>query len=237
MQGHNSGAHLSISVDRDDETAPIEAKNDRDFGLQCLRREKTVALCLEVRSFGLRREQRLETHKSHCLDAALHALLLGWTLLSERVWDVDRAIDYLTTRTEVDPARIGAMGESGGGTIAVYAAALLPRLAFAMPACGFCSFRGGILRIPHCADNYVPGLLNVAEMSDVLGLFAPKPLVVVAGDPDPYYPLAEVERAYGDVEAIYRAAGAADRCRLVVGREGHRFYADAGWSALEGMVA
>lgn len=93
------------------------------------------------------------------------------------------------------------------------------------------------MAIYHCADNYVPGLLPVAEMADIMGLFAPPPLVLVAGREDPIFPIAATRRAFRALQRIYRAAGAPDRCRLVVGPEGHRFYADLAWPVLEKLLA
>src|SRR5690606_13829006 len=134
------------------------------------------------RSLGLRREQHQEKVSSHgCQDAVMHALMLGRTVAGERVYDVDRGIDYLTSRGDVDMKRIGVMGNSGGGTVTINAAAVLPRISFAMPSCSFCTYADSIMSIYHCADNYIPGILQYAEASDVMGLFAPKPLVVVTG--------------------------------------------------------
>jgi len=229
LQGHSTGMHNSIAVDRDDNAKPITVEGDRDFGLGCMRRG-IAALCIEQRSFGERRElvqKHIATHGCH--DATMHALQLGRTLLGERVWDVDRGIDYLAARGDADMKRIGVMGNSGGGTISVFAAALLKRIRIAMPSCYFCTFRGGIMSIYHCMDNYVPGLLNHAECADVMGLFAPRPVVVVAGKTDDIFPIAEVQKAFRSLKRIYTAAGAADRCHLVVGPEGHRFYADLAW--------
>ncbi|MBN2583522.1 MAG: acetylxylan esterase [Planctomycetes bacterium] len=229
LQGHSTGMHNSIAVDRDDNTKPIKVEGDRDFGLGCMERG-LAALCIEQRAFGERREtvqKQIATHPCH--DATMHALMLGRTLMGERVWDVDRGIDYLASRGDVDMRRLGVMGNSGGGTISTFAAALLPRLRIAMPSCYFCTFRDSIMSIYHCMDNYIPGLLQYAEMADVLGLFAPRPVVVVAGREDPIFPIAGVRKAFKDLKRIYAAAGAADRCRLVVGPEGHRFYADLAW--------
>jgi len=232
VQGHSTGMHNSIGVEREDETQRIRIAGDRDFALGCMK-HGIAALCIEQRSFGLRREQvQKMVAQSGCQDAAMHALMLGRTLMGERVFDVDRGIDYLATRDDVDMRRIGVMGNSGGGTITVFSAALLPRLAFAMPSCYFCTFRDSIMSIHHCVDNYVPNLLLVAEMADVLGLFAPKPVVVVAGKDDPIFPVRAVRRAFRDLQRIYTAAAAEDRCKLVVGPEGHRFYADLAWPKL-----
>jgi hypothetical protein len=125
--------------------------------------------------------------------------------------------------------RVGIMGNSGGGTTTVFSAALLDRLAFAMPSCYFCTFEASIMSIHHCLCNYVPGLLREAEMADVLGLFAPRPVVIVAGEEDAIFPIEATGREFERLRTIYAAAGAADACRLVVGSGGHRFYADDAW--------
>jgi len=232
LQGHSTGMHVSIGVQREDETQPFDSPGDRDFALGCLARG-IAALCIEQRSFGERREQvqkKISTHGCH--DAAMQALLLGKTLIGERVYDVDRGIDYLAARGDADMRRIGVMGNSGGGTTTIYAAALLSRLAFAMPSCAFCTFRDSIGSIYHCADNYVPGILKVADMGDVLGLFAPRPVVVVAGKDDDIFPISGVRTAFEQLRRIYAAAGAEDACRLVVGAGGHRFYAADAWPGM-----
>lgn len=231
LQGHTSGMHHSIGL-RENEGGAMAIDGDRDYALGCMRRG-IAALCLEQRSFGERRERLQERRSFHndCHDAAMRALMLGRTLLGERVYDVDRALDYLASRGDVDMDSIGVMGNSGGGTVGIYAAALLDRVAFAMPSCAFCTFADSLLTVHHCTDNYVPGLYLDADLPDILGLFAPRPAVIVAGRNDPIFPLRGVRRAYRRLRAIYAAAGAEDRLRLVVGAEGHRFYADQAWSA------
>ena len=232
VQGHTTGMHHSIAVERDDNSIPMEIAGDRDFGLQCMERG-IGALCIEQRSFGERCELVQEQVSTHgCHDAAMHALMLGRTLIGERVFDVDRGLDYLESRDDVDWSRIGIMGNSGGGTISLFSSALLPRITHAMPSCYFCTFRDSIMSIYHCADNYVPGLLKYAEMADVMGLFAPRPAVLVCGAEDTIFPVDATRRAFSDLQAIYRAAGAPDRCHLIVGADGHRFYADDAWPVM-----
>ena len=232
LQGHTTGMHVSIGVEREDETKTIDVPGDRDFALGCMARG-VAALCIEQRSFGERREQVQQQVSSHgCHDAAMQALLAGKTLIGERVTDVERGIDYLATRGDADMRRVGVMGNSGGGTTAIYAAALLSRLAFAMPSCSFCTFRDSIGAIYHCADNYVPGILKVADMADLLGLFAPRPVVVVAGRDDSIFPIDGVRSAFEQLRRIYAAAGAEDACHLVVGEGGHRFYAADAWPVM-----
>lgn len=232
LQGHTTGMHVSIAVERDDETKPLKVEGDRDFALGCMRRG-IAALCIEQRSFGERREQKQAQVSSHgCHDATMQALLLGRTLIGERVFDVDRGIDYLAWRGDADMRSIGVMGNSGGGTVTLFSAALLPRIAFAMPSCYFCTFRESIMSIYHCADNYIPGLLKYAEMADIMGLFAPKPVVIVAGRRDPIFPFGATRRAFRDLRKIYDACGAGNRCHLAVGDGGHRFYAADAWPVM-----
>ena len=236
LQGHSTGMHVSIARAWENESEPFSVAGDRDFALGCLARG-VAALCIEQRSFGERREQVQQQVSPHgCHDAVMQALLLGKTLVGERVYDVDRGIDYLASRGDVAMDRVGIMGNSGGGTTTIYAAALLPRLAFAMPSCSLCTFADSIMAIYHCGDNYVPGILKYADMSDVLGLFAPRPVVVVAGREDPIFPIAGVRQAFEHLRSIYTACGADDHCHLVVGDEGHRFYAAQAWPVMLGEM-
>jgi hypothetical protein len=58
----------------------------------------------------------------------------------------------------------------------------------------------------------------------------------VAGKDDPIFPVWGVRKAFRRLKAIYRACGAEDRCRLVIGDGGHRFYADKAWPVLLKMI-
>ena len=116
--------------------------------------------------------------------------MIGW-----RVWDVMRTIDYIATRAELDRSRVGCMGISGGGTVTVFAAALEPRIRAAMVSGYLNTFRDSVGSLAHCIDNYVPGILNWAEMHDVAGLIAPRPLFVESGEKDNIFPIKPASRA------------------------------------------
>ena len=66
-------------------------------------------------------------------------------------------------------------------------------------------------------------------MGDLAAIIAPRKLVVVAGSEDELFPIAGVRKVYDVIERIYFAAGAAGKCRLVVGNGPHRFYAADAW--------
>ncbi len=167
----------------------------------------------------------------------MQALALGRTLIGERVFDVDRGIDYLAARGDADMSRIGLMGHSSGGTAAMFAAAVLKRLAFVMPVSYFCTFADSFMARRHCMCCYLPHIMEYAEMADVMGLFAPKPVIAVNGDADELFPIRPTRKAFRDLKRIYAAAGAPHGCRLVVGHGGHRFFADAAWGELEKVLA
>ncbi len=235
LQGHTTGMHNSIGLDYD-EAAPMETDGDRDFGIGCMARG-VAALCLEQRSFGQRREFIQPQSLDYlCHQAAMNALMLGTSLLAERIFDVDRAIDYLAARGDADMSRVGVMGNSGGGTTTLFAAALLPRVRAAMPSCSFSTFQASIQSMFHCVCNYVPGILQVAEMGDVAGLVAPRPLVVVSGKEDGIFPLGPAQAEFARTQTIYEALGASGRCRHVIGAGGHRFYAEEAWPVMKGMM-
>lgn len=237
LQGHSTGMHNSVGLDRETESMAVAVEGDRDFALGCLERG-IAALCIEQRSLGERAETKQQRKFFHngCHDAAMRSLMLGRTLLGERVFDVARGLDLLAATPGIDRRRIGIMGNSGGGTVALYAAALLPRIAFVMPSCCLCTYRESILSIYHCSDNYVPGLALDVELADVAALVAPRPLVAVAGTSDEIFPLHGVRRCFDAVKSVYQQLGAADQARLVVGPDGHRFYAALAWAEAAQIV-
>jgi hypothetical protein len=67
-------------------------------------------------------------------------------------------------------------------------------------------------------------------------LIAPKKLVVVCGKDDPIFPLHGVIQMFDIMKNLYRAAGAEDACALVIGQEGHRFYADDAWPVMHTLL-
>lgn len=161
-------------------------------------------------------------HVSSCDEVSKTMTLLGRSLIGLRVHDVGRVIDYVKTQPEPNTGRIGMVGLSGGGTVTTFTAATDRRVAAAV-VCGYiCTFRGSILAMPHCLCNFVPGLLKWAEMHDVAGLIAPRPLLVVSGTKDPIFPIKATRAACREIRRIYETLGAADR--FAAGRFARDFF-------------
>lgn len=236
LQGHTAGMHVSLArADSSSSMESVPVEGDRDFAVQVVARG-WAALTVEQRCFGERADARpaeRRTVHSTCHHATHVAGLLGRTMVGERVWDVRRALDALAAFPDLDLARVGCMGNSGGGTVSWYAACLEPRITAVMPSCAVCTYRASIGSVDHCCDNYLPGALRYFDMPDLAGLIAPRPLVVVAGREDDLFPFTGVRDAFAAIQRIYAATGATDQCALVVGKGGHRFYAGAAWPVFE----
>ena len=72
-------------------------------------------------------------------------------------------------------------------------------------------------------------------MGDLVGLIAPRYLVIVCGKDDKIFPLDGVQKTFEIVKDLYKAAGVPDNCKLIVGNEGHRFYADDAWPVMNAL--
>ena len=229
LQGHSKGMHISLGRPRYEGDEDTISKGDRDFAVQIIARGQ-AALAIEQRGMG----ERGGTPKPACLFPAMQALMLGRTLIGERCWDVSRVIDTVEKHFPmIDVNRIAIMGQSGGGTTSLYAAALDERITAAMPSCAFSGFLPSVGEKHECACNYVPGLMNEFDMADIAALIAPRPLVLVSGATDDIFPIDSVMEQAQILRELYMQANAPQAFELVIGSEGHRFYAKLGWSAFD----
>ena len=234
LQGHTTGAHISLGRATYPGDEEYVKGGDRDFALQALR-EGYCALVIEMRGFGTLGG----TPKGPaCHIPAMAALLLGRTMIGERVWDVSRVLDAALARFDcIDRSNIYCMGNSGGGTVTFYAACIDERITLAMPSCSVCTYRDSIASIKHCVCNFIPKIAEYFDMGDLAGLIAPRKLIVVNGIEDNIFPNDGVLCAYETIKKMYKAAGTPDNCRLVTGPAGHRFYADASWPVVREMAS
>ena len=170
----------------------------------------------------------------------------GHPWLYDTVYDVTRLIDYLQTRPDVDPNRIGLLGYSKGGMETYLTAAIDPRVAAAVPCICLQDFRweldhdqwhgrigtvqgafdaaaksaGADAKSPAFVqqfyDRVVPGIDTEFDCPAMLPLIAPRPVLAVSGSDDPINPLPSAEVAAAAARTAYAAAGAADRFEFVV---------------------
>ncbi|WP_254509078.1 dienelactone hydrolase family protein [Anatilimnocola floriformis] len=128
-------------------------------------------------------------------------------------WDDMRTVDYLITRPEVDPRRIGCMGVSLGGWRTNFLAGLDERIAAACVV-GFMSTVHPMLERhidTHSFAHFVPGLHQWLDLPDVVSMLAPKPLLVQQCRQDGLFPFAGMEAAIKKISAAYEKAGVKER--------------------------
>ena len=149
------------------------------------------------------------------------AILMGQSVARYFIFDGMRAIDYLVSRPEVDPERIGATGCSGGGTQTTYIAALDPRVKVAAVACYMNSFQTLFAGSIGDSEQSVPGFLAAGlDQTDYVELFAPKPWLIASTEGDFFTP-AGARQVFEEAQRWYRMYGAEDRIQWVVGPGGH----------------
>lgn len=153
--------------------------------------------------------------------AGAQSLLAGESFARYRIWDGMRALDYLVSRPEVDPERIGCTGCSGGGTLTTYISALDPRVKVAAPACYMTSFRVLFSGPVGDSEQSLPNFLSSGlDQTDYIQLFAPKPWLIASTIED-FFPLEGARQIYEEARRWYRIYGAEDRIGWVVGPGPH----------------
>lgn len=174
--------------------------------------------------------------KRPCRAQLMHCLLAGRTPNGERVWDMQRILDWAVKLPQVDKNRIVMTGNSGGGVLTAYTAAIDERIRVAIPSCSFTSVTSAEGFIFHCDCCLVPGLRNWGDWPELGGLVAPRHLLIVHGVSDGLHRKAEVEQAAAAVGKIFDAAGVADHTALEWGGAGHRFYPKLMWPFIEAAL-
>ncbi|HVR82852.1 MAG TPA: prolyl oligopeptidase family serine peptidase [Planctomycetota bacterium] len=134
------------------------------------------------------------------------------------VFETLSALEFLLSRTDVDPERIGMTGASGGGYNSWIVPSLDPRIAVTVPVVGTSDFLEQLRAVrerdwydakEHC--HFVPGLFRFANNHEFLAMVAPRPLLIIAAHHDESFPIPgnRVVAEYGTL--LYRALGAEGR--------------------------
>ena len=161
--------------------------------------------------------------------AAFPAILNGETLARYLVEDAMQGVDYLLSRDDVDGARIGAFGCSGGGTVTAYLAALDARVQAAASACYVNDFRHLLASVgPQDGEQSIPGFIAGGfDIADWVELAAPKPYAIVSTTED-MFPYAGATAAVEEIRHFWRAAGAPDQVLWLHGPGPHGAIAPLG---------
>jgi cephalosporin-C deacetylase-like acetyl esterase len=144
------------------------------------------------------------------------SILLGRNTARFEIWDGMRAIDYLRSRPEVDPNRIGCVGLSGGGTQTSYLMALDDRIMAASPACYITNFDRLLSTIgPQDAEQNIYGQLTFGmDHADYLMMRAPRPTMVCAATKD-FFDIDGTWTSFRYAKRLYSRTGFAERVELI----------------------
>jgi len=197
------------------------------------RRVRVADVSPEVRAGGVDPEpDDLEGIARYNAFAAQHEHVMEKSLLSAgTTWpgvylvEDQRALDVLSSRPGVDPARLGCAGLSGGGMRTVFLGGLDERIKVAVAVGFMTTWRDFVLdkSFTHTWMTYVPLLPRELDFPEILALRAPAATMVLNCREDPLYSLPEMERADAILRETFERAGAADRYRCNFYGGGHKF--------------
>ena len=160
---------------------------------------------------------------AHCL-VGVGSILLGRNTASFRVWDGMRALDYLASRPEVDPQRLGCAGNSGGGTLTSYLMALDPRILAAAPNCYLTSLRRLVETIgPQDAEQNIHGQIAFGmDHADYVLMRAPKPTLLGTATRD-FFDIRGSWDTFRQAKRFYTRLGFPERVDLIEADQQHGF--------------
>ena len=148
----------------------------------------------------------------------IQCLLTGQHIARYTIWDGIRALDYLLSRKEVDPARVAVTGNSGGGTHTAYLAALDDRFKAAAPSCFITSWHWMLKTIgPQDAEQVFPGWLgNGLDYPDFIYAASPKPYLMLSAIRD-FFPIDGARETFREAESVF------DRVEMFEADDGHGY--------------
>jgi cephalosporin-C deacetylase-like acetyl esterase len=215
------------------------AKQDPVVQARCIGAARLGFFVLAVDAFGAgERGVGKALGEYHGEMTAATLLPVGLPLSGLQAYENLRAVDYLRSRPEVDGERIGITGASGGGNQAMYSGAWDDRLKAVVPVCSVGNYRA-YLGVGCCMCELVPGALRFAEEWGVLGLVAPRGLMVVNATRDAsQFSVEEAKKTLARVEPIFRLLDRPANVRHTLFESGHDYSrpmreAMYGWMALQ----
>jgi dienelactone hydrolase len=193
----------------------VDLGNRADYGIR-LAKEGFIVLAPDVRVSKDGREEDLYS---------LSLILYGKTLNGIRLLDILAFLRYATNLPEVDKERIGCIGWSLGGALAMYLAACDERIKAVYISGYYCSF-SSIMARRHSTDNYIPGILSFGDMDEVASLIIPRPIFIESGEKEVWFPIELTKEVVLRLKDRYQKAGFHKRIEWRIFPGGHIFLGD-----------
>jgi hypothetical protein len=202
LHGHSPNGHLAIG--------------QGDAG-RTLVRKGFVVVTPCFTPFGVRLGKPEDYGKQDpCGVTFIRLQLLGKLLIAENLRDSLWALEFLASRPEVNPERIGCVGLSYGGRMCMLTSALEPRIKIAVVGGALNVMQERIQVKYSCGAQVIPGLLKYGDVPEIGSLIAPRPAIWQWGANDALIKPADAEDAIKRMRVAYKALGAADN--LIVDR-------------------
>ena len=148
----------------------------------------------------------------------------GYTPAGVEAWNCHRAIDYLTSRDDVDPERIAVTGRSGGGIYSWWLSATDERVSVAVPVAGITSLWNQV--VDGVVEGHCDCMFHVNtqrwDFANIAALVAPRPLLISNSDKDSIFPLSGVIQTHRKVQRVYRAFEADQNLGLQITEGPHK---------------
>jgi dienelactone hydrolase len=220
---HAGEYHLGKS-----EPAGLTANPMYHYGLDLCRRGYAV-LCPDHLCFEDRRPDAAVRAANPHLDGERYEtfeftrrLLMGSSLQAKYLHDLRCALDVLAGLPYVDADRLGAAGHSLGGQETLWLMWFDDRLRAGFSSCGFAPIRAILAAgINHNKAMYVPGLLELCDVDDLVVSLAPRPFMLSAGERDLIFPIVSVHQLCARAREAYGRTSASDCFQAAIFPEGH----------------
>jgi dipeptidyl aminopeptidase/acylaminoacyl peptidase len=201
----------------------LGGKADRHYAVELAERGY-VALAPDYVNMG---EYKFDAYKNGYASATMKG-----------IWNHMRCVDYLQSRDDVNPDRIGAIGHSLGGHNSIFLGVFDDRIKCVVSSCGFCSFptymKGNLAGWSH--DGYMPRIRTQYELKpekmpwdfpEAIAALAPRPFLAVAPVHDSNFDLQGVKDCLKAAEPVYKLLGAEGKLKGLYPDAGHDFPDDA----------
>ncbi|QDT47410.1 alpha/beta hydrolase family protein [Symmachiella dynata] len=224
LHGH-SGIEPYIASQRKESIIKSTKRGQLDYAVY-FAKHGYVTAAIVMRGFNetADKQDRGVNHVTRsCLQVTMSSYLMGMTTLGLRCWDAMRVIDFLQSQEVVDPDKIGLAGLSGGGAVAMYLPVLEKRIKVAMIAGAFTAFRSTFYATPHCMCQCLPGIMQYGEMSDIVALCAPRPVLLINGTGDTGFPIEDARIGYEKLKRVYSLQGVGENVEADFFEGGHRW--------------
>jgi len=159
--------------------------------------------------------------RDRCNVIQMAASMYGLNVIDLHIQDGQAAVDALVSRPEVDPERIGCIGNSYGGRTTMWLTIFDERIKACVPSGCMNTFRERSLKLSSCGIQFLPGLLQYGDVPELFCLIAPRPMQLQAGEQDALITPEDRDAMEATVRRAYRLLDAGENFEYAQQPGGH----------------